>query len=221
MVGILLSNYAFLYEYIMNIIEPIKEFSLNNNEREPYCLKFKLVVESDAEFILGLRTNPLKNKYLNFTEPDLEKQIIWLKEYKIREERGEELYYIIYENNERVGTIRIYNIAENKCTTGSWLFSSNAHPLTPIISEFLIYEIVFNILKKFTVLFDIRKENKKVVNYHKFKKITLINEDEENFYYSMNKEEWEVSKKEIFNLLGIKIDIHLDEHNKIRIDSTW
>ena len=205
----------------MLTIQLLKEINLSNSERDPYFLKFKLADKSDAEFILGLRTNPSKNKYLNYTELNLENQIIWLKEYKLREERGEELYYIIYENHIPVGTIRIYNIKDNECTTGSWLFSSNTHQLTPIISELLIYEIVYNILKKSTVLFDVRKENKKVVNYHKLKRITLINEDEENFYYSMSRAEWEESKMKIFNLMGVKIDVDFDEYNKIRINSIW
>ncbi len=199
----------------------LENLSLSNSNKEPHLLQFIFAKENDAEFILGLRTNPSKNKYLNYTEPNLENQIIWLKEYKTREERGEELYYIIYENHIPVGTIRIYNIKENECTTGSWLFSSNTHQLTPIISELLIYEIVYNILKKSTVLFDVRKENKKVVNYHKLKRITLINEDEENFYYSMSRAEWEESKMKIFNLMGVKIDVDFDEYNKIRINSIW
>ena len=199
----------------------LENLSLSNSNKEPHLLQFIFAKENDAEFILGLRTNPSKNKYLNYTEPNLENQIIWLKEYKTREERGEELYYIIYENHIPVGTIRIYNIKENECTTGSWLFSSNTHQLTPIISELLIYEIVYNILKKSTVLFDVRKENKKVVNYHKFKMITLINEDEGNLYYSMSKAEWGESKMKIFNLIGVKIDVDFDEYNKIRIKSIW
>ena len=199
----------------------LENLSLSNSNKEPHLLQFIFAKENDAEFILGLRTNPSKNKYLNYTEPNLENQIIWLKEYKLREERGEELYYIIYENHIPVGTIRIYNIKDNECTTGSWLFSSNTYQLTPIISELLIYEIVYNILKKSTVLFDVRKENKKVVNYHKFKMITLINEDEGNLYYSMSKAEWGESKMKIFNLIGVKIDVDFDEYNKIRIKSIW
>ena len=199
----------------------LEKLSLSNSKKEPHLLQVIFAKENDAEFILGLRTNPYKNKYLNYTEPNLENQIIWLNEYKTREERGEELYYIIYENNIPVGTIRIYNINENECTTGSWLFSSNTYQLTPIISELLIYEIVYNILKKSTVLFDVRKENKKVVTYHKLKRITLINEDEENFYYSMSRAEWEESKMKIFNLMGVKIDVDFDEYNKIRINSIW
>ena len=199
----------------------LENLSLSNSNKEPHLLQFIFAKENDAEFILGLRTNPSKNKYLNYTEPNLENQIIWLKEYKTREKRREELYYIIYENHIPVGTIRIYNIKDNECTTGSWLFSSNTHQLTPIISELLIYEIVYNILKKSTVLFDVRKENKKVVTYHKLKRITLINEDEENFYYSMSRAEWEESKMKIFNLMGVKIDVDFDEYNKIRINSIW
>jgi len=220
MAGIQLSKFSFS-KSLMLPIQLLKEINLSNSERDPCFLKFKLADKSDAEFILGLRTNPSKNKYLNYTEPNLENQIIWLNEYKTREERGEELYYIIYENNIPVGTIRIYNINENECTTGSWLFSSNTYQLTPIISELLIYEIVYNILKKSTVLFDVRKENKKVVTYHKLKRITLINEDEENFYYSMSRAEWEESKMKIFNLMGVKIDVDFDEYNKIRINSIW
>ena len=205
----------------MQLIQALREFSLFNSENEPHILNFKLADETDASFILSLRTNPSKNKYLSYTENDLKKQIIWLQEYKRREENGEELYYIVSENNIPVGTIRIYNIKENECTYGSWLFSSVTHQLTPIISEISIYEIAYNVLKKNKVLFDVMKANKNVVNYHRIKRINLINEDENNYYFSMSKEDWEISKKKYIDLLGVKIDIYLYNNNKIGINSVW
>jgi len=60
-----------------------------------------------------------------------------------------------------------------------------------------------------------------VVNYHRIKKINLINEDENNYYFSMSKEDWKISKKKYIDLLGVKIDIYLYNNNKIGINSVW
>ena len=50
---------------------------------------------SDAEFILELRTQTEKTKYLSQVENDLAKQQAWLKSYKQKEQNDEEYYFVI------------------------------------------------------------------------------------------------------------------------------
>ncbi|MGI7619221.1 N-acetyltransferase, partial [Campylobacter coli] len=52
-----------------------------------------LVETKDAEFILKLRSE--KGKYLNQVEYNINKQKEWIKNYKEREAKGEEFYFLI------------------------------------------------------------------------------------------------------------------------------
>lgn len=47
---------------------------------------------TDAEFILQLRTDPAKGKYLSATSADLDMQVAWLKKYA---EDNSQVYFII------------------------------------------------------------------------------------------------------------------------------
>jgi hypothetical protein len=55
---------------------------------EKYDLRMRLVEESDAEFILSLRTDESLNQFLSKTSTSLSAQIDWIRNYKIREEAG-------------------------------------------------------------------------------------------------------------------------------------
>ena len=48
-------------------------------------IKLELITEDDAEMILKLRTDPKLNKFIFETDPDIEKQKEWIREYKKRE----------------------------------------------------------------------------------------------------------------------------------------
>ena len=76
----------------MNTILP------SNFEISKYGLHARFVIESDAEFILSLRTNPMLSRFLHSTDNDVEKQKIWIRNYKERERNGTD-YYFIYDAN--------------------------------------------------------------------------------------------------------------------------
>ena len=54
-------------------------------------IKLRFVEEEDAEFILMLRTDQNKNKYLSQTGSALGNQIAWLRGYKSREKSNNEI----------------------------------------------------------------------------------------------------------------------------------
>ena len=47
-----------------------------------YGLHYRLVNETDAEFIVGLRTDNKLKRFISSTERSIERQIEWTKEYK-------------------------------------------------------------------------------------------------------------------------------------------
>ena len=66
-----------------------------------YGIDVRFVEESDAEFILSLRTDPKLSRYLHATDNDVEKQRQWIRKYKEREAHGKE-YYFMYIKNENL-----------------------------------------------------------------------------------------------------------------------
>ncbi|WP_431199786.1 hypothetical protein ACRQ5D_13170 [Mucilaginibacter sp. P25] len=52
-----------------------------------------MVEESDAEFILSLRTDPVHARYLTHTDNNLQKQIEWIRAYKKREKNGRNITF--------------------------------------------------------------------------------------------------------------------------------
>lgn len=168
----------------------------------------RLVDIEDAAFILDLRNNPKLNRFLNPTSSNIEDQINWIKAYKKKESEKKEFYFIILENGIKRGLYRLYNINNFSFTIGSWIFDKCINQQLPILTDLIVSDYGFNSLKLPVMLIDIRKENRKVINYHSLKDPLCYNEDEENYYYLINAVEWENSKKKVLNFFGIEISLY-------------
>jgi len=162
------------------MIFPVKQFGLI----------FRLVEEKDAAFILSLRTDPKLSRYLNSTADSLKQQQGWIRNYKKREKRGEEYYFLFADEREMpLGVIRLYNILGKTYTGGSWLVSPGADEFAAISSDLFLLIFGFEVLGMEQCLIDTRKSNKKVVRYHRmFSRQT--GEDEDNFYFEMDKADY-------------------------------
>lgn len=110
---------------------------------ERYGLFARLVKEEDAEFIIKLRTDPKLSRFLHKTDPDIDGQKKWIREYKKREEAGTEYYFIFYKDGMPIGLYRLYKIDEEKFISGSWIFSSNAPFGSAFIAQIILREIAF------------------------------------------------------------------------------
>ena len=165
---------------------------------EKYGIKLRTVEIEDADFILNLRTDPILSQFISFTEPDIDAQIKWIKDYKIREKEGLEYYYIaLDQNGEKHGTIRIYNFDEKSFEIGSWLFRREAPLGMAVKAQFIGFETGFNLLNSEYCRLEIRKRNTQVVRHMKGFDAPVVKEDELNYYYELTKENFYKRKKEI------------------------
>ena len=110
---------------------------------ERYGLFARLVEEGDAEFIIKLRTDPKLSRFLHKTDPDIDGQVRWIREYKKREEEGTEYYFIFYKNEKAIGLYRLYQIDDEKFISGSWIFSSEAPFGAAFLGQIILREIAF------------------------------------------------------------------------------
>ncbi len=148
---------------------------------------FRLARPADASFILSLRTDSRLNEHLSSVDHDLEKQITWLQDYRAREDRGEEFYFVISRNGESVGTVRLYDVQEDSFCWGSWVIVPGTPPSVALRSAALIYDFGFNALGFRFSHFDVRKGNGSVNRFHQRTGAIVISEDSENFYYQIDK----------------------------------
>ena len=178
---------------------------------EKYGLFARFVNESDAEFIIKLRTDPILGKWIHSTDSDLDKQKEWIRNYKERERKGEDYYFIFYKNDVPAGLNRLYHIHGTTFTTGSWVFRPDIPFECCIAASIIVRELAFETLNmKFEHAFDgVHVENKKVIKFNHMmglKDLRLF-EDVKGTYIeqSLTKEDFEKNKTRMLKLIGIKI----------------
>ena len=170
---------------------------------EKYGMMARFVDESDAQFIVDIRTDESLSKYLHATDNDLQRQIDWIRAYKLRETEGREYYFIFYVGDTPYGLERIYNIKNDSYEHGSLVFKKESPFGASIKADIITREIGFNLLGKQTNFFDVSKGNNGVIEYHLKYRPEVIGEDEESYHYSLSKENFEKYKRiymKIFNL---------------------
>lgn len=167
---------------------------LKNFELYRYGLHVRLVREEDAKYIVKLRTNPQKGRYLHATKADVSVQEDWIRDYRKREAEGKEFYFIFSKENVNVGVARLYNIEEDKFTSGSWLVSSDSIGVG-VLCDIISREIAFELYPNSINYFDIRKENKNVLRYAQSYHPTRYNEDEDNIYFYTDRLHFEKYKQ--------------------------
>lgn len=159
-------------------------------------INLRLVTLSDAEFILALRTQTKKNRYLNPVENNLQNQQQWLKGYKKREQAGQEYYFIIEsQHHEPLGLVRIYDLQPESFCWGSWLIKDQAPKSTAIESALCIYEFGFYCLGYPKAHFDVRKDNQRVIAFHQRFGAKIIKQDQHNIYFNYTIEAYQVARE--------------------------
>lgn len=161
-----------------------------------YNIKLRLVEETDADFIIDIRTDSSKSRFISATNSDVEKQKLWIREYKKREKAEEEFYFICIDDHEiKFATYRLYNKNENSIEIGSFVSKPlYDNPINVIKVDVILKAYVFEELNFEKLKFEVRKENKSVVNYHKKFHPTLVDEDELNYYFVLEKKDFLANK---------------------------
>lgn len=144
-------------------------------------LYLREVLIDDAEFILSLRADPGKSRYLSATPRDISQQ----REYIERYYKSLTDYYLIIcdWHSRALGTIRIYDIKGDSFCWGSWILSADAPTSAAIESALLLYDFGFYSLHYKASHFDVRKDNVRVVEFHKRFGAEVTCEDALNYYF--------------------------------------
>jgi hypothetical protein len=175
----------------------------NDFKLEKYGLSLRLVNEIDAEFIIELRTNPLLSKYLNPISIRVTDQKEWIKKYKDKEKIGKEYYFIFSKNEVNIGLERLYSIMDDTFTHGSLIFTPDAQFGSSILADIITREIGFEYLNIPFNLFDVRKGNISVLNYHKTFGAEQVGEDQESLFFKLHYSDFNKNKERYLKMFNL------------------
>ncbi|GKW04580.1 MULTISPECIES: GNAT family N-acetyltransferase [Pectobacterium] len=168
-------------------------------------ISLRLATTSDAEFIFQLRVNDKLNKYISLVDGDIESQKKWLTNYKIKENNNLEYYYIIMRNDSKlpIGTVRLYDFINHKESFcwGSWILNENKTRSAAIESALLVYEVGFMHLGFKKCHFDVRKNNIRVIDFHKKSGAQLVTENDIDLFFVYTHEAFLKLKEKYKNFL--------------------
>lgn len=163
-------------------------------------INLRLVEEADAPFILSLRQDGRYNRYLSEVNGDVESQKNWIRRYK-QDEASKKQFYFIIERKDSVpcGTVRVYDLRERSFCWGSWILNENKTKTAAIESAFLVYDFGFNVLDYSASHFDVMKDNVRVVSFHEKMGAVKQSEDNQNFYFLIEKDAVAKVKQRFFS----------------------
>ena len=147
-------------------------------------LIFRDAKQDDAAFILSLRTDSQKSRYLSTVDADLEKQKNWLNHYA---EQTDQAYFIIESlQGEALGTVRLYDAQEQSFCWGSWILKANAPQTAAIESALMVYAYAIDYLKFQSAHFDVRKGNESVWRFHERFGAQRNASNEDDYHYTID-----------------------------------
>ncbi|TXK65585.1 GNAT family N-acetyltransferase [Alkalisalibacterium limincola] len=126
-------------------------------------LVFRDAKVSDAEFILSLRTDSEKSRFLSVTTKDLGAQRAWLQRYAASEGQA---YFIIECENKPIGTVRLYDAQGKSFCWGSWILIDGRPRRAAMESALMVYAYALRHLGFHECHFSVKAGNEKVVSFH-------------------------------------------------------
>jgi len=146
-------------------------------------LSFRNATVFDAAFILSLRTDVEKSRYLSAVSGDLEEQQTWLESYAHAQDQA---YFIIEFNNTQIGTVRLYDPQGESFCWGSWILHSSRPSHAALESALMVYAYAVDHLGFTSAHFDVRKGNERVWQFHERFGAHRISESSLDFFYRID-----------------------------------
>ncbi len=146
-------------------------------------LTFRDVEVKDAAFILSLRTDADKSRYLSAVSGDLAEQEAWLERYAKSDDQA---YFIIEYQDEPIGTIRLYDPQGDSFCWGSWILKNSRPSQAAMESALMVYSYAVDHLGFKASHFEVRKGNERVWQFHERFGARRTSETDLDYFYSLD-----------------------------------
>jgi RimJ/RimL family protein N-acetyltransferase len=114
----------------------------------------------DAAFIVALRTDEEKRRYISATAPQVAQQAAWLARYA---QDDTQAYFVIETAaGEAQGTIRMYDQRDDRFCFGSWVIKAGTPVACAVESVLMLYHYALDVLGFSRSYFAVRKANASV-----------------------------------------------------------
>jgi RimJ/RimL family protein N-acetyltransferase len=157
----------------------------------------------DADFILSLRLDPNKNRFLSSVDSDVENQREWIRKYLASE--GEAYFVICDKAMQRLGTVRIYDAVADSFSWGSWILKDGAPASAAIESAVLVYRLATNKWGFRSAHFKVHRANTSVVAFHEKFGAELVAETAEEIHMRIGPAQIEASLKRYARFLPAQL----------------
>ena len=152
-------------------------------------LTLRFIQLEDAGYVHSLRTNPAYNLHLSEVRGTVDDQRSWIKAYKAREAEFRELYYVIErKDGTRCGVVRLYDIATEIFTWGSWILDYNKTRKAALESGLLVYMIAFDNLGLSKAEFSVHSENTNTLAFHRRFGAIETHQTDQDIYFTYPRE---------------------------------
>lgn len=166
-------------------------------------LVLRLVQPDDAAYLHALRINPAYNRYLSPVSGTADDQRRWIESYKQREARGEEFYYIVQRpDGLPCGTVRLYGIAGNRFTWGSWILDHNKPHKAALESALLSFWAGFGPLGLEEAAIDVRRDNTHAEAFYRRFGMTETGGTEQEIFFTYPRARFEADRQRHLSALG-------------------
>ncbi|MCL2523740.1 MAG: GNAT family N-acetyltransferase [Betaproteobacteria bacterium] len=155
-------------------------------------LFFRNATVADAEFILSLRTDREKSRYLSFVSGKLADQQAWMECYAKAEDQA---YFIIMNQDDPIGTIRLYDPQGDSFCWGSWILKNGRPSHAAMESVLMLYAYATDHLGFTAAHFDVRKGNERVWQFHERFGAKRVSETEIDYFYELDNDAILTSRK--------------------------
>ncbi len=168
-------------------------------------LVFRNVDVTDAPFILALRTDAEKSRYLSSVKNELDEQRLWLEKYSTDITQA---YFIIEYKDQAIGTVRLYDSQLDSFCWGSWILAKNRPMHAAMESALMVYAYAIDHLYFSRSHFDVRKGNERVWQFHERFGARRIGETKLDYLYTIERNAIDKSRNRFARFLsgGVEVD---------------
>lgn len=166
-------------------------------------LLLRLATEDDSSFIISLRSQHTNDGYISRGSETITEQFNWIKEYKLREQRHQEYYFIIENHNgAKIGTVRIYDFSDGIFNWGSWILSSNKPQKAALESTLLSMGFAFRALHFDAAIVSVHPRNSKALSFYRRLEMHEIMERKKEIIFLYSKSKFESNLANLQTILG-------------------
>ena len=160
------------------------------------------VREEDASFVVELRTDSQRARFISQSVASVNEQVQWIKSYQQRHQAGKEHYFIACSHDGCAwGTSRLYDIDGFVCTGGSWVMLAGA-PLGVALEAYLLpMRVAFSVLGLTLMHIEVRRANTRVWRWHESCGARFVREDAMYRYYDYMPAAYPLAERRVYALI--------------------